>query len=458
MQHKLFILGLFILWTFTSIGQKSFSVDEAQAYAIANSIETKKNQINSVDANARVKEFKSIGMPSVNAFVNYQYFPAVPTQPLQDFIGPSIYGVLFAEGVIPQRDLGPPDVFQFTFVLPNQLSAGIEANQLLFDGSYLYGLKAAKFYRELVQRESDVSEFNTKNQVLKAYASILIAEENKIVISQNITNIKKSLDEFEALYKNGFAEMLDVERLTLSYDNLNNELNKIDQLILLSKNLLKFQMNYPLDEDIILTENLNDLISKYQVLSILDEEELSFSSRPEYGVIETGQKLNDLDYKRTKAGYLPSARAFASAQANLLRNNLFDNDETGFIPQALVGLSVNIPIYDGGDKSAKLQRIKLNQEKTEYDKYQFEQSVRLQTQNAKIQYSMSLTSLANGKKALDINQSIYNKTLIKFKEGIGSSLEVTQAESSLLQAQAAYTNALYDQLNAIIQLKEATGL
>jgi len=458
MQHKLFILGFCILWTFTIMGQRSFSVDEAQAYAIANSIESKKNQINSVDANARVKEFKSIGMPSVNAFVNYQYFPAVPTQPLQDFISPSIYGVLFAEGVIPQRDLGPPDVFKFTFVLPNQLSGGIEANQLLFDGSYLYGLKAAKFYRELVQREADVTEFNIKNQVLKAYASTLIAEENKKVISQNIANIKKSLDEFDALYKNGFAEMLDVERLTLSYDNLNNELFKIDQLILLSKNLLKFQMNYPLNEDIQLKESLSDLIGKYEALSIMGDDEISFNSRPEYGVIETGQMLNELDYKRTKAGYLPSARAFASAQANLLRKNLFDNDETGFIPQAVVGVSLNIPIYDGGDKSAKLQRIKLNQEKTEQDKYQFEQSVRFQTQNAKIQYTMALTSLANGKKALDINQSIYNKTLIKFKEGIGSSLEVTQAESSLLQAQAAYTNALYDQLNAIIQLKEATGL
>ncbi len=458
MQYKLFILGLCILWTFTIVGQRSFSVDEAQAYAIANSIETKKNQINSMDANARVKEFKSIGMPTVNAFVNYQYYPAVPTQPLQDFISPSIYGVLFEEGVIPQRDLGPPDVFNFTFVLPNQLSGGIEAKQLLFDGSYLYGLKAAKFYRELVQREADVTEFNIKNQVLKAYASILIAEENKKVISQNIENIKKSLDEFDALYKNGFAEVLDVERLTLSYDNLNNELAKIDQLILLSKNLLKFQMNYPLNEDIQLKESLNELIAKYEVLAIVDDEEISFTNRPEYGVIETGQMLNELDYKRTKAGYLPSARAFASAQANLLRNNLFDNDETGFIPQAVVGVSLNIPIYDGGDKSAKLQRIKLNQEKTEQDKYQFEQSVRLQTQNAKIQYAMALTSMTNGKKALDINQSIYNKTLIKFKEGIGSSLEVTQAESSLLQAQAAYTNALYDQLNAIIQLKEASGL
>lgn len=456
LRHLLFII--FLVYSAALSSQVSFSVDEAQSYAIKNSVEIKKSQISALDANSQVKEFKAIGLPTVNAFVNYQYFPAVPRQPLEDFISPSIYGVLFEEGVIPQRELGPPDVFQFTFVQPNQLSTGIEANTLLFDGSYLYGLKAAKFYRDLVRKEADVTEYNLKNQILKAYASVLIAEENKLVIKNNLDNISKSLNDFEVLYQNGFAELIDVERLTLSFDNLSNELNKIDQLIALSKNLLKFQMNYPLNEDILLTENMNSFIEKYQILSLLEEEDVSYQNRPEYGVIEAGQLLNDLDYKRTRAGYLPSARAFASAQANLLRQNLFDNDETGFIPQAVVGVSLNIPIYDGGDKSAKLQRIKLNQEKTAQEKYQFEQSVVFQTQNAKIQYNTALNTLENRKKALEINQSIYNKTLIKFKEGVGSSLEVTQAESSLLQAQSAYTNALYDQLNAIISLKEATGL
>lgn len=458
MNLEIFKVFVFIFFCVPLWSQKSFTVEEAQVFAIQNSVETKKNQISFSDANARVNEFRAVGLPTISAFASYQYFPAVPRQPLEDFISPSIYGVLFAEGVIPQRDLGPPDVFNFTFVQPNQLSAGIEANTLLFDGSYLYGLKAARFYRDLVQKEADVTEFNLKNQILKAYASVLIAEENKKVITANLENIAGSLEEFQALYNNGFAELIDVERLTLSYDNLNNELLKINQLIEISKNLLKFQMNYPLNNDIQLTENLANLIEKYQVVSLLENEDISFQNRPEYQVIEAGEILNDLDYKRTRAGYLPSARAFASAQANLLRQNLFDNDESGFIPQALVGVSLNIPIYDGGDKSAKLQRIKLNQDKTRQEKYQFEQSVWLQTENARLQYQTAVSSLENSKKALTINQSIYDKTLVKFREGIGSSLEVTQAESALLQAQAAYSNALYDQLNALVALKEATGL
>lgn len=458
MNLKFFTFWVLMIGFVPLSAQKSFTVDEAQTYAIENSVESLKNQISFSDANARVNEFKAVGLPTVNAFVNYQYFPAVPRQPLEDFLSPSIYGILFSEGVIPQRDLGPPNVFEFTFVQPNQLSTGIEANSLLFDGSYLYGLKAARFYRDLVRKEADVTEFNLKNQILKAYASVLIAEENKKVITDNIKNISGSLEEFNALYQNGFAELIDVERLTLSYDNLNNELNKIDQLISISKNLLKFQMNYPLDEEIFLTENLETLIEKYQVMSLLEDNEVSFQNRPEYRVIEAGEILNELDYKRTRAGYLPSARAFASAQANLLRQNLFDNDEAGFIPQAVVGVSINVPIYDGGDKSAKLQRIKLNQEKTRQEKYQFEQSVLLQSANARLQYTTAVNSLEISKKSLEVNQSIYNKTLIKFREGVGSSLEVTQAESSLLQAQAAYTNALFDQLNALIALKEATGL
>lgn len=437
--------------------QQSFTLQEAISYGIENSSAIKMKMIANEDANAQVKELKSIGLPKVNGYVNYQYYLAVPAQPVADFITPSVYGVLFNENVIPERDLGAPNVFKFTLFQPNQLAAGVEVSSMIFDGSYLYSVKAAKLYRELVQKEKSATEYSVKTSITKAYTAVLIAMENKKVIAKNVENLSKSLKEVEALYSNGFAESLDVDRLQLSYDNLLTEMERVDQMIDVSKNILKFQMNFPSQLDINVTEDINTILSKMDQNINLNLANLDYNQREEYGLITLGQSLNDLDYKRTKAGYLPTARATASAQGSLQRKNLFDNDETGIIPQSILGVSLNIPIYDGGDKSAKLQRIKLKQEKTALEKMDFEKSMTLQVKNALSSYQNAVKITENRKKAVDINQNIYNKTLIKFKEGVGSSVEVTQAESSLYQAQGAYTNALYDLLSSNIELQTALG-
>lgn len=437
--------------------QQSFSLKDAITYGIRESNEIKLKDVASADAAQQVKEIRSVGIPKVSASVNYQYYLAVPAQPVEDFISPSIYGVLFSENVIPQRDLGPPQTFQFSLFQPNSLNAGIEASTLLFDGSYIYGLKAARFYKELVAQEKQVTAQSVKENVTKAYLSVLLARENLVVMEQNLANVKKSLDEVNAMYANGFAESLDQDRLQLSFENLSNEVSNIRQLELISKNLLKFQMNYPMDQDIVLNQSLSDIMLEWNMAAEIESTDLEYTNRQEYKLIELSEKLNDLDYKRTKAGYYPTLRGFANVQGNLYRQNLFDNDETGWIPQSALGLALQVPIYDGGDKSAKLQRIKLRSMQTEIEKTSLEKAIQLQASNAYLAYNNASKTLETRKKLLDMSNNIYNKTLVKFREGVGSSLEVTQAEADLLRAQASFTEAGYSLLSAILDWKTAHG-
>ena len=81
----------------------------------------------------------------------------------------------------------------------------------------------------------------------------------------------------------------------------------------------------------------------------------------------------------------------------------------------------------------------------------------LQTRNNFVSYQNAKATLSNTKRSLDLVQTIYDKTLIKFKEGVGSSIEVTQAESQLFEAQANYINALYDLLITKTDLDIALG-
>lgn len=456
-MSKYLFTGLLIFTAMTMQSQQQFSLVQSVRYALDNNLELRSKGVAERDANAQIREYKSIGIPKVNAFVNYQYFMAVPAQPVQDFISPSIYNVLFDENVIPRRELGQPETFKFTLFQPHQLVGGIEASAMLFDGSYLYGVKGAKLYRELIAAEKAVTERDVRLNVTKAYLSVLIAGENLNMLQKNQNNLANSLREVKAMYENGFAEKLDVDRLQLSADNLAIEITRMQQIITVSKNILKFQMNYPLDSDITLTDKIDILTAALSSDIEMNKDNLSAAERPEYQLIEKGEDLNEIDLKRVKAGYLPTARAFINAQGSLFRRNLFNNDETGWIPQSAVGLALNIPLYDGGDKSAKIQRIKLNMEKTSLEKEQFEKSVVMEIMNTAMALSNAKEIVIARQNAMNISQNIYDKTLIKFREGVGSSVEVNQAESALFQAQSVYVNAIYDVLSAYTDYQKATG-
>ena len=436
--------------------QQSFTLDEAVTYGIENQNSIKMTDLDIDNAESDIKEVKSIGMPQVNGGIDYNYYFYVPKQPVQDFIGPSVYRILEAEG-LPTTTQGPPETFELAFVQPQQLNVGVSASMLVFDGSYLVALKASKLYKELLKKQKDAAVDQVKANITKAYLAILIAEENKKTLNNNISTLSKSLEEVKAMYEAGFMESLDVDRLQLSSDNLKTQVANLEGLIELSKNLLKFQMNYPLDDSIILSENINELILKFDAESELSEIDIDPNMRSEFQILNTNEELNNLDLKRNKAGYLPNLAAFASFQESLQRTNLFDNDQTGFLPTGLLGFKINVPIYDGGEKSAKIQKVKVNLQKVSLQKQEFTTGMTLQVKNAQVAMANAKRNLTNRQKALEMNQSIYDRTKIKFTEGVGSSVEVTQAESSLYSAQAEVISAYYDLLTSKVDLDIALG-
>ena len=451
------LLLLIIMLGYFSEAQQSFTLEEAVAYGLENQNSQKISDVEIANADQDINEFRSIGLPKISGGIDYNYYFYTPKQPVPDFISPAVYAILEAEG-LPTTTQGPVETFELTFVQPQQLNLGINANMKVFDGTYIYGLKAAKLYRDLVKKQKDASEVDIKSNITKAYLSILIAKENEKTLKDNILTIQKSLNEVRAMYEAGFMESLDVDRLQLSHDNLTTQLENVYGLIELSYNLLKFQMSYPIDDEIQLEETIEELIEKFDANSNAALEiVISPEKRAEFQLLNTTQDLNNLDLKRNKAGYYPSVSVFASFQETLQRSSLFDSNETGFLPTGLLGFNINVPIYDGGEKSAKIQKVKLNIEKTNLQKREFTRAMTLQVRNSQIAYLNAKRNLQNRNKALEMTQSIYDRTKIKFNEGVGSSVEVTQAEGTLYQAQAEYISALYDVLQSKVDLDIALG-
>ena len=455
---KIPLLAALIYSTFTIGQNQSFTMDEAVSYAQQNHLSVQQARIDYDRSKQQVREYTSIGLPKANAFLNYNYNINLPTQLLPDFLTPAVVGTLERFSLVPagttnNLPAGQPQPVKFG--TNNNLTFGVNINTLIFDGSYFVGLKAAKGLVDMTNRQTDLSIQQVKYNVKKAYLTVLIAEENKKTLDRNVENLEKLYSETKAYKENGLIEQLDVDRLELALSNLKTESEMVDRQITLAYSVLKFQMNYPLDQKIILKDVLTQLTqepSASDLKGIFD-----VSTRIEYDILKKSEYLNDLNIRRYKMGYAPSLSGFFTHQYQIQRNDLFDKDEAGLFPITITGISLNVPIFDGFEKDSRIKMAQLDKSKIGLQMKQFESAVQLEINNARVTYNNAKQRLANQKKNVDLAERILNTTKIKYKEGVGSSMEITNAEQELYRTQAAYMNALYDLAIAKTDLEKALG-
>lgn len=419
---------------------RSMSLEDAVDYAQENSLSIKNSMINIADAEEQIVERKSIGLPQLSAAVDYQYNLIIP----KTVVDASNFDPSIPEGTVFQ---------ELAFGLKNNLNAGITLQSLLFDASYLTAIKAARAYRGYVDKELLSARRNLKWSVIEAYLPTIILEENKKILKKNINNLEKLFAETQALYKEGFVEQLDVDRLELSLANLSTEVDNLDRQAELVYNVLKFQMGYPIQDEILATDDIDKLL----VMANADdlEAEVNYEARAEYQIIMEARRLNELNVDLNKAGYLPSLAAFGTYQVTGQGDNLFKDPV--WTDAAIVGLNLSVPIFDGFNKRSKVNRAKLQLELLENQRRDLERAITLEIQNARTAYQNSLERVDSQKRNMALAEKIYETTQIKYKEGIGSSLEITQAEQSLYETQRNYTQAMYDLLVSKTNLDKALG-
>lgn len=445
--YSILLCTLLLAISINSKAQQSLEVtlEDAIQHAYQHNLSIRNAQLAVSDATERVYETRSFGLPQVNGELSFQHYPKVPVQALPD------------EFVNLARDpmtgeLPPGYSREVSFLLKNTFTAGISLSSLVFDGSYLVGLQAARLYQKYARKELDVKKAETRNNVMDAYLPALLIDESIRLIEKNEKLVGSILSDTKAFYKEGFVEQLDVDRLELSLANLTVEKNNLKRQREMAMNALKYIIAYPQDQELILVDDINTLLIEATGEEISGN--INFNNRPEYELIAMGIQLNEMNIKRFQAGYLPSLGVFANYQQSYNGDNFKD----GFwAPTFVIGAQLNIPIFDGFDKRSKIQRRKIDLETAKNQQGILIGAITVEVNNARIAYGNAKNRVADQEKNIELADRIYNTTLIKFKEGVGSSMELHQAEQSLYQTQSNYTQALYDLVQAKINLNKALG-
>ena len=435
---KHLLLSCFVAISFAANAQQNVSVEEAVQYAIRNHSSTKKDVIKIADAEAQMKAIKATGLPQLNGSAEYQYFIEVPAMPLPKEFDPTGEGGTIA------------------FQKRNNLNLGLNASMLAFDGSYLVALKAAKLYREYVRSQTEITPITIRKNVTDSYYTVLIAEKNKAQLEKNINIIQTLRKEVGEIYKAGLNEKLDVDRIDLSISNLQSTINVLSRNIEILKNVLKFQMQLPMDQQITLTDNFDVIYNEAQTEQSKSVEQLNIQNRPEYRSIGKGIELAKLDIDRFKKGYLPSLSVFGSFGRGFQSDNIFKSGGL-WIPTSLVGIKLAVPIYDGGAKKANIQRAQIVVETNIIDRNDFERATNLEVINAQQSYLNALETVKDKQKSLDLAQEIFRVSQVKYKEGIGASFETQQAEAELYSAQAGLIQAQSEVITSKFAIEKALG-
>jgi len=441
MRKTLILITSLIL---TSIGfsqekPTSLSLQEAIDYALQNN-RTAINAGRDIKAAEKQKwETTASGLPQVTASVDYQNF-------LKQQIS-----------VIPAEFFGglPGEYEEVIFSTKQSLTAFATLNQKIFDGSYLVGLQSAKVFLEISKNAKVKTDLEVRKAVIEAYGNVLLAEESIQIFERNIEVLEKTLFETQKIYENGLGEEESVEQLQITLSGVKSNLNNTERLKTLAYQMLNITLGLDVYYTLTITDNLETLTEQNMSLAILEVEN-NPENTIDYLIAQNDTKAKELMVKLEKSKALPTLNAFINGGYSGYGDTFnFTKKSQDWFGSSLVGVSLDIPIFSSGMRSASTQRAQINLEKAKTDLTETEQKIKLQIASAKSDYQFAIEDYDNKKENLALAERIEVKNQTKFFEGIGSSFELRQAQTQLYAAQQELLQAMLDVINNKATLETA---
>jgi len=460
--NKLIFTILFIIAAFLPIhaqqdGKLQFTLKEAKEYALRNSPLIKNANIDLATAKQKIWETTSMGLPQVNGKLAGTYQITVPEN-IKSFSGlTNLGGWMYNVDSALSKITNDPKFGSITKPAPaeptseNDLKWGltfdVTVSQLIFSGAYIVGLQTSKTFKQLSEVSITKSENDLIESVTNAYFLCVIAMENKLVIDSIYQATEKILYEISETQKAGFLEETDVDQMQLTLTNIQNTRDMINRQYEVALNLLKYQMGMDLNNKIELKDKTQDLISQLNA-DVLINKTLNIDNQSDYRMLTVQEKMAALNVKLQKSAFLPDVAVFYNHQEN------FNKKSFSFTPPDILGLNVTVPIFGSGQKIAKVKQASLGLEKIKNGKEQLAMGLQLQYSDNQSAFKTAIAKFQANKYARDLASRIYDKAVIRYKEGMISSLELSQAQNQYLQAQSNYFNTIIEMSTAYTKLEK----
>jgi outer membrane protein TolC len=465
MKQKLLLFFVSALCLGFHAQEKSMriSLDEAIAFAIENSYNTKASKNGISSAKETVRETTASGLPQVNASVEYQNFLKQPVSLLPaaafDNTSAVVETVEDYFGIQANRDPGVPAGFiPVIFGTQQNVNASITLTQLLFDGSYLVALQASKAYLKISEQANEKTEILTREAVVNAYGAVLVAEKSILILEANLKILKKNLNDAQKIYENGFNEQEDVEQLEITFGTLKNQQNNLERMKGIAYQMLNLALGNPINTSLILTDSLDALAATNIDLGIISET-FNVSNHIDFKIAENDRETKRLMMQLERSKALPSLSAFVNYGSQAFSDSFsFFKGNQQWFDSSLLGVSLKVPIFSGFSRKARTAQARIALETADVRLEETKQRLSLMAQKAKNEYQLSVENYTTAKRNVRLSERIEKKQRIKFFEGISSSFDLLQAQNQLYNQQQNYVQSMLDVIAKKATLENALNV
>jgi len=400
------------------------SLDSAVNYAISHN-RTLINSKFTVDKSAqKIKETISQGLPQVNASLDYSNFLGA-TASLQ--LNPS----------------APPAVIEFNPTSNFKASA----SQLIFNGSYFVGVQLSKLGKSIAEQSYQKDEQNVKEQVIQAYYMVLASERILTILNGNKTNVQLIQEKTQNLANAGVIEQTDAKKLSILVTSVENAIKSTQRQVEFGYNLLRLQLGIESEQAIQLSTRLDDIALLY-IRPPIAAEAFNIQDNQDFKLVSMQGEIALKSIQLKKASYLPTLAAFYS-YTEKLKKPVFD-----LSPKNVIGLTLNVPIFSGGQRSSQVKQAKIDYEISENTKDLLTQQLTVQESQLRFNYNNLLEQYQNQKANVEMAKEVLENMKRKYQQGIISSLELTSSNTDYLNAESNYTSITLQLLNAEASLRK----
>jgi outer membrane protein TolC len=426
--------------------KRSFSLAEAQRYALENNTSVRNAALDVKIAQKKIWETTAIGLPQVTAKGQYQN---IFTVPMVSF-GPSFDPTKLPDGVnLTRADIlsAYSDGEPIPLGVKENSTLDITVSQLIFSGSYIVGLQASRVYAQLSNQTLEKTKNDVLESVTTTYCMILVGEESRRILNENLQIVEKTLYEINEMYGQGFVEKTDADQLKVTANTLRNTLNSVERNIQVAYNLMQVQLGTPDSVKIALSDSLPAVIAALNIDPLVAEQFLLDNS-PEYQLLGTAEDLARLDYKREKWEFLPTVAA-AYVRTEKANAPAFD-----FSPKDVLAIQATLPIFTSGQRLAKLSQKKMALEQARNNRDYIGENLRLQASQSRFDLLSKNESFKNQKMSMELSREIYDRTLEKYRQGVASSMDLMNSQNQYLLSLSNYYQSVFDVVQAQAKLEK----
>jgi outer membrane protein len=419
------------------------SISEAQTYALQNNRSIQSAKIDIKIANKKIWETTAIGLPQMNFATNYQHQFVVP----QISFGQYLDVNSLPDGVVTKNDIlsayknSPP----ISLGVQNNTTFDFTVSQLIFSGEYIVGLQAMSVLKQVSEKTLVKTEVQTKESVASTYYLVLVLGENVRVLNESLKSIDQTYNDLVKMNQQGFNEETDVDQIKINRSNIQTLITSLESQKEISIKLLKYQLGVDFSQHLVLTDSLSGIIDQGNI-QYLSSTQFNLESSVDYQMISNLEKVSALMLKREQSKFLPTISAFYRHQEQAKK--AFFN----FAVKDVVGVTFSLPIATSGMRNSKVSQAKFDLEKTRLNKENAGQGLTMEYESALSNYQTAFSNFKSNKESMTLSKKVYDKTIIKYHEGVSSSFELTQNQNQFLTAESNYYNSVLSLLNAKAKL------